>query len=74
MRCLERCQSVAEALERLEARDPRKGQVVMLRYFAGLTIEDAAKALDISVATIKREWQFARAWLYNEMNKALAES
>ncbi|MCA9149931.1 MAG: sigma-70 family RNA polymerase sigma factor [Planctomycetales bacterium] len=57
------------ALERLEALDERKGQVVMLRYFAGLSIEDTAAAMGLSPATIKREWQFARTWLHREMTK-----
>ena len=58
------------ALERLETIDPRKGQIVMLRYFAGLNIEDTAKAMDLSPATIKREWQFARTWLHREMSNS----
>lgn len=70
----DRLLALDEALERLEQRDPRKGQVVMLRYFAGLSIDDAAKALEISPATVKREWQFARAWLYKEMSRTLADS
>ena len=57
------------ALERLEKIDERKGQIVMLRYFAGLSIDETARALDISPATVKREWQFARTWLHKEMNK-----
>ncbi|MEM7316019.1 MAG: sigma-70 family RNA polymerase sigma factor [Planctomycetota bacterium] len=56
------------ALEKLERIDPRKGQIVMLRYFAGLSVEDTAKAMDISVATVKRDWQFARTWLHREMS------
>jgi RNA polymerase sigma factor (TIGR02999 family) len=70
----DRLLALDEALEQLEQRDPRKGQVVMLRYFAGLSIDDAAKALEISPATVKREWQFARAWLYKEMSRLLIDS
>ncbi len=58
-----------EALERLEQDDPRVAQVVMLRYFAGLTIEDTAKALEVSTSTVEREWNYARAWLYREIQK-----
>jgi len=57
--------AVDEALTRLEQTDPRKAQIVSLRYFAGLSIEETAGALDLSPATVKNEWTFARAWLYN---------
>lgn len=56
--------AVDEALTRLEATDPRKAKIVTLRYFAGLSIEETAGALDLSPATVKNEWAFARAWLY----------
>ena len=56
--------AVDEALERLEQVDPRKAQIVSLRYFAGLSVEETAAALDLSPATVKNEWAFARAWLY----------
>ena len=49
--------------------DPRKARVVMLRYFAGLSVEQTAQALDVSPATVKNDWTFARAWL----SKAIAE-
>jgi RNA polymerase sigma factor (TIGR02999 family) len=62
--------AVDEALTRLEQTDPRKAQVVTLRYFAGLTIEETAAALDISPATVKNEWQFARQWLYRALGPA----
>jgi RNA polymerase sigma factor (TIGR02999 family) len=55
---------VHDALERLAAEDPRKAEVVKLRYFAGLTNDEIAAALDLSVATVKREWDYARAWLF----------
>ena len=58
-----------EALERLEQIDERKGKIVMLRYFAGLSIEDTASALDLSPVTVKRDWQFARTWLHREISK-----
>ncbi|MCH8922736.1 MAG: hypothetical protein IIA67_06265 [Planctomycetes bacterium] len=56
-----------EALTRLTERDRRKGDVVMLRFFAGLTIEETAQALGVSPATVKTEWSFAKAWLYHEV-------
>lgn len=55
--------AVAEAVERLERRDPRKGAIVNLRYFAGLTAEETASALGISLGTVEREWRFIKAWL-----------
>jgi RNA polymerase sigma factor (TIGR02999 family) len=55
------------ALETLSARDPQQGRIVELRYFGGLTIEDTAKFLKISPATVKRDWNLARAWLYREI-------
>ena len=59
-----------DALERLRARDQRQYDVVMLRYFAGLTIEQTASALDLSISTVKSEWMFARAWLMREVERA----
>jgi RNA polymerase sigma factor (TIGR02999 family) len=56
--------AVDEALKQLEETDPRKAQIVTLRYFAGLSIEETAGALDLSPATVKNEWAFARAWLF----------
>jgi len=51
------------ALEDLSAIDRRKGLVVELKYFGGLTTEEIAAALDVSTATVEREWAFSRAWL-----------
>ena len=56
-----------DALDRLEQRDVRKAGLVKLRYFAGLTMEEAAQALDISLATAHRDWNYARAWLHQEI-------
>lgn len=56
-----------EALDRLEKQDQRKAQIVMLRYFTGLSIEETASAMELSPATIKTEWAFARAWLHREL-------
>jgi RNA polymerase sigma factor (TIGR02999 family) len=58
-----------EALKRLEESDPRKARVVMLRYFAGLGVEETAAALSVSPATVKNDWAFARAWLHRELSK-----
>lgn len=57
-----------DALNRLEQIDPEQARIVELRYFAGLSIEDAAAALDISPATLKRRFALARAWLFREMS------
>ena len=59
-----------EALDRFAREDPAKAELVKLRYFAGLTIPEAAKALNISKATADRYWSYARAWLFHEINKA----
>jgi RNA polymerase sigma-70 factor, ECF subfamily len=56
-----------EALTRLAALDPRKAQLVDLRYFAGLSIPEAAELLDMSTATVSREWAVARMWLRREL-------
>jgi RNA polymerase sigma factor (TIGR02999 family) len=56
-----------EALDKLAAKDPLKAELVKLRYFAGLTIEEAAAALGISAATAKRYWSYSRTWLYQEV-------
>lgn len=56
-----------EALQRLERDDPRKGEIVNLRYFAGLTAEETAAALGVSVATVERDWRYARTWLYQQL-------
>ena len=58
------------ALDRLAAEEPEVAEVVNLRYFAGLTVEQAAAALGISVRTANRHWAYAKAWLYQEMEKA----
>jgi len=57
-----------DALKRLEVEHPRRHQVVMLRYFAGLSIEDTAAAMDLAPATVKTDWAVARVWLYKIMN------
>lgn len=58
-----------EALCRLEAFDPRQSQVVEMRFFGGMSEEEISDVLGVSVRTIKRDWNVARAWLYSEMTK-----
>ena len=59
--------AVDEALTRLEQTDPRKAQVVSLRYFAGLSVEETAAALGVSPDTVMRDWRLAKAWLLREL-------
>ena len=61
-----------ESLTLLAAVDPRKSQIVELRFFGGLTVEEAAEVMKLSPITIKREWRSARAWLHLEMSKGAA--
>jgi RNA polymerase sigma factor (TIGR02999 family) len=56
--------AIHEAVARLEAVDPRKGQIVNLRFFAGLTEEETAATLGVSRDTVKREWRYTKRWLY----------
>lgn len=56
------------ALTRFAAQDPRKAELVKLRYFAGHSLEDAARALGIPLGTAKRWWTYSKAWLHREMN------
>ncbi|MCC6234202.1 MAG: sigma-70 family RNA polymerase sigma factor [Verrucomicrobiales bacterium] len=58
---------VHEAVEQLAAQDPGKAQLVKLRYFGGLTFEETALAMGLSVPTVKRHWIYARAWLFREL-------
>jgi RNA polymerase sigma-70 factor, ECF subfamily len=58
-----------EALTRLAVLDPQQGRIVELRFFGGLTIEEAAEVLRISPATVKREWTTAKAWLHCSLTK-----
>ncbi len=61
-------EALDEALEQLAADDQMAAAVVKLRYFAGLTIQDTASALDLSVRTANRHWAYARAWLYRRLH------
>lgn len=66
----EKLVALDEALERLSALEPRQVRVVELRYFTGLSLEETARALAVSRATVARDWQLARAWLYAELREA----
>lgn len=59
--------ALEEALDELTKLDPRKAQVVELRYFGGLSLEEAAEVLEISLMTVRRDWRAAKAWLYRRM-------
>jgi len=59
--------AVHEVLDRLAAQDARKAEIVKLRYFVGLSFDETAEVLDISVPTAKREWAYARAWLHQKI-------
>jgi RNA polymerase sigma factor (TIGR02999 family) len=61
--------AVHEALDQLAAHDAVKAELVKLRFFAGLTLEEAARVLNLSAPTAKRHWAYARAWLYRAMNR-----
>jgi RNA polymerase sigma factor (TIGR02999 family) len=58
-----------DALKALETLDERQSRVVELRFFGGLSLEEAAVVLDVSVATVRRDWSLARAWLYRELSR-----
>ena len=63
-----------EALTRLAAFDARKTAVAELRFFSGLSVEETAQVLGVSVATVEREWQVARAWLYSALTRSVTAS
>jgi len=65
----EEVSAIDQALQRLEQIDTRQAQIVEMRYFGGLTVEQTAEAVGISEATVKREWTLARAWLRRELGK-----
>lgn len=62
--------AIDEALAKLEADDPRKGQIVNLRYFAGLSEQEVAEAMGLSLSTIEREWRYCRRWLFTQLRRA----
>jgi RNA polymerase sigma factor (TIGR02999 family) len=67
---LEDLLALDEAIQRLEGQDPRMAEIVRLRFFAGLSVEETANALEVSERTVKREWAVARAWLYDAMRES----
>ncbi len=60
-----------DALQTLEKLDPRQSRVVELRFFAGLSLEETAEALKVSLSTVRRDWSLAEAWLYRELSKTM---
>ena len=66
--------AIHEALERLAEYDPRKAQIVELRYFGGLSIEETAAAMGVSIDIVKRDWRTARLWLMKELTKREVDS
>ena len=62
--------AVHEVLDKLAKDHPAQAEVVKLRYFAGMTNEETAQALDVSVATVKNYWTFARTWIFNEIKNS----
>jgi DNA-directed RNA polymerase specialized sigma24 family protein len=59
-----------DAIARLEQLDPEQARIIELRYFVGLSIDEAAETLQMSPATLKRRWALARAWLFRELSGA----
>jgi RNA polymerase sigma-70 factor, ECF subfamily len=60
--------AIDRALEKLTSEDPRKARVVELRFFGGLSMEEVARALDVSIRTVHSDWAFARVWLYRQLS------
>ena len=65
--------AVDDALDKLKALDPRQEQIVEMRFFGGLTVEETAEVLGVSTRTIEREWTLARAWLYMHLKENVIE-
>ena len=66
---LEVIMALDEAIERLELQDPEMAEVVRLRFYVGLSIDETAQCLDVSRTTVKRDWSVARAWLHRELRE-----
>jgi RNA polymerase sigma factor (TIGR02999 family) len=65
--------AIHNALKRLAELDPRKSQIIELRYFGGLLVEEVAEVMTVSPSTVKREWEKARAWLRRELEQGQGE-
>ena len=65
--------AIEEVLAKLEKTDRQKADIVTMRYFAGLTVDETADALGLAPRTVDREWKFARSWLYRELSSGFAE-
>jgi RNA polymerase sigma factor (TIGR02999 family) len=65
--------AIDEALERLERIDPRQSRLIELRFFAGLSVDEAAEVMGVSPTTIKRDWRSAKAWLHRELASGRSE-
>jgi RNA polymerase sigma factor (TIGR02999 family) len=63
-----------DALSRLERIDPRASRVVELRFFTGLSEHETAEAMEISVSTVKRDWNFAKAWLFDQLGTGAGQA
>ena len=61
--------AIDSALRELERISPRQSKVIELRYFASLSLEETAEAMQVSVATVRRDWSLARAWLFRELSR-----
>jgi RNA polymerase sigma factor (TIGR02999 family) len=61
-----------EAIGQLQAEDPRLAEIVMLRYYSGLSVEETARVVGVSVSTLTRDWRYARAWLAGQLGQAAA--
>ena len=70
---IEELLEIERALRSLEAVDPRRGRIVELRFYGGLSVEETADVLEISSATVKREWRSAKAWLYRAVQEGSLE-
>ncbi len=65
---MEQLMELDQALSRLAEEDPRKARVVEMRFFGGMEFTEIAEALEVSLITVKRDWQFSRAWLAGQLN------
>ena len=71
--CFDDLLELDEALKKLEQGHPRKAELVKLRFFAGLTVTEAAKTLEVSTATAENDWAYARSWLLLEVSRSGSE-